>query len=194
MLALWLPAGAAQEGVNAAAPDRAALESQKSQINQRLQQAEVACYQRFSVEDCLRTERRKARLEGAGVREREAIMHTQERRQRADQRLQNTEERLRLKGHPDATGPARAALALPPPNPQRRSAVPAKPGAEQVRRQQAHHRAIAARTAQAAEAQNRQMRQIQKREAAQAHKIQVQRTQAEKNPPGRPPAAPLPVL
>ena len=187
MLALWLPAGAAQDDVDAAAPERAAIESQKSHINQRLYQAEAACYQRFAVEDCLRAERRKARLERADVREREAVIHAQARHQRADQRAQNIDERL--KAHPDSIGPARGALALQPPkpSPQRRS-MPAKPGAEQAR-QQAQRRAATERTAQAAEARNRQ---IQKREAAQAHRIQVQRAQAERNPPGRPLAAPLP--
>ncbi|MBY0454595.1 MAG: hypothetical protein K2Q11_06900 [Burkholderiaceae bacterium] len=180
-------AGATPDQADVSAPERAALKAQRAQIDQRLHQAEAACYQRFIVEDCLRAERRKARIERASVHEQEAAIDAQARRQRADQRLQDIEGRIQA--HSAAASPAGNAIAAPkePASPQPRK-VPAKPETAQARQQE--HRRIAAERA--VEAEQARARLIQKRDAAQAHRLQVERSRAEKNPPGRAPVAPLP--
>lgn len=161
---------------------------EKGQIHQSLHQAERACYQRFAVEDCLQAERRNAREALAAVRQNEAALDAKMRRERADQRLQVIDERLKSHPAPVSVVPPRHPL-----QPAKVRAVAPMAAAAVQARQKAALREASIRAARARAARERQ---TQKWDAAQAHKAQVEeraeRAKLSQKSSGRPPAMSLP--
>ena len=80
--------------------ERENLGREREAIDTTLQQAEVACYQRFAVEDCLSQARRHAREARAQIHQRELVLDSTERRERAAQRLSDVQERERTRVPP----------------------------------------------------------------------------------------------
>lgn len=93
----------APSGVLDRTAERERIRRERQAIDQSLQHAQAACYQRFAVEDCLRAARRRAREDLAVLRQQESMMDDSERRERAALRLRSIEERQSI----------RAAEALP---------------------------------------------------------------------------------
>lgn len=168
--------------------ERATLRQERAQLDAALRLAETACQQRFAVEDCLRAERRKVRQAKDVLRTRENQLDLQERRERAAQRLQSIETRQRKHLPTDeakvpkrerATSRSAAGLEKRRTDPQ---LAVIRAEQRQSRQQEAAQQATQA-----------QQQQRERLAAAQAHKQQVLREQAERAQKGQPVAAPLPI-
>lgn len=174
--------------------ERTRIRQEHELVNRTLQQAEVVCYQRFAVEDCLRAERRRAREARAGLRQRESALHAIERRERAAQSLNAVQGRQSARSTP-----------LPPAS-KTREMQRATEQAQTERQRQAQERARLQQGKQSAhgadqahQARVRQERAVQARQrlaekeaAAKVRSARVQRKQAQDAAAGRKPAAPLP--
>ena len=169
------------------ADQRHALRQERVRLDADLKAAEISCYQRFAVEDCLQAERRKARQGRMALQARENQLELAQRRQRAAERQQSIA--ARQQEH------ATSALAATPPRAtavqRRKTAMPrpasSPPQAILRAQRQARQQAAAEHAVQA------QQKLQAKQAAAQAHKAQILRQQAERSHSGKPPAAPLPV-
>lgn len=204
-LALWLCAWAALAQSNGTVPtppaptpitattnsdhtladQRHALRQERARLDAALKAAETGCYQRFAVEDCLQAERRKARQGRMALQARENQLELAQRRQRAAERQQSIAARQRE--HAPSTLAATQPRAI-----QRRTAamprpVSGPPPAVLRAQRQARQQAAAEQAVQA------QQKLQAKQAAAQAHKEQLLRQQAQRSQSGKPPAAPLPV-
>lgn len=170
--------------------ERERIRKEEAAIAGQLQQAEVACYQRFAVEDCLRAERRSARAKRAVLQQREAVISDAERRERAAQRLKDVEQRQAAR---DAETPPAPRVAAP-----RKGKEPDVQAPQQRARRQSEREA-AARTDQAKHrqeldreaARNRQHQQ-EKQQAANERRARLKKQQEEDKARGHAPAAPLP--
>lgn len=177
----------AQASVASGALDHAAqrerIGRERLAIDETLQRAQAACYQRFAVEDCLRAARRRAREDLAVLRQQESVMDDRERRERAAQRLHGVEERQQGRGAdvPPAAVPraSRTQEDSLRPQPQARPPDAGRPG-PQERRQALQQRAALER-----------QRQTEKQQSAQNRKARAQQRQDEDAARGRQPAAPL---
>lgn len=194
---LALLCGAAAQAQDVAAPvpavlaartaERERIHLEQAAIAARLKQAEAACYQRFAVEDCLRSERRRARAERAVLRQRESVLDDTERRERAALRLQDIEQRRD---------------AAQPPQPRTAASRPTKALNSQAPEQRARRQSERSEAVQAEQAKRQQERQQQaardrqrlqeRQQAASDRKARVQQEQEQEKARGRQPAAPLP--
>lgn len=195
ILALLHASSPAQTPTTAPTASTHSMQQEQARIDAQLQTAETACYQRFSVEDCLLAARHQARQAQDALREHQNRLDAQERHQRAEQRLHAIQERQR--NHTptgeirNAAKSAKAAKTTKAnkKDPAHRPPHHAKPAPTIMAAQrQSDQREAAQQAAQA------QQRQHDKQAAAQAHKQQVQRQQAERAQSGKPIAAPLPPL
>jgi len=164
--------------------ERERIRREREAIDKNLQRTQVACYQRFAVEDCLRAARRQARTDHAVLRQQESLMDDRERRERAAQRLQSIEDRQSARAA-DAPEPPAIAPRASRPGPLPRARLPASPP-DAARTSQEQRR----QTLQMRAAEERQ-RQIEKQQAALERKARVQQRQAQEAARGHQPAAPL---
>ena len=198
-------AGAEANGQQAAvkAADRKAehdrIRSEREAIKARRQQDESACYQRFSVEDCLRSVRSGVREAEARLRAQEIELNDAERKEKAAERLKSIEEKQR--GVPDSpsagSGAASAVVRKPSQDPQGLKSQrdhEAELRAQQQRiKVQKQTQEQAARTSGNAErAAEARARHAQTLQAAQERRDRVEKSRAEAAAQGRVPAAPLP--
>jgi Skp family chaperone for outer membrane proteins len=195
-------AGAEANGQQAAAKaaERKAehdrIRSEREAIKARRQQDESACYQRFSVEDCVRAGVRDAE---ARLRAQEIELNDAERKEKAAERLKSIEEKQR--GVPDSpsagSGAASAVVRKPSQDPQGLKSQrdhEAELRAQQQRiKVQKQAQEQAARTSGNAErAAEARARHAQTLQAAQERRDRVEKSRAEAAAQGRVPAAPLP--
>ena len=180
--------------------DRAALAAARHQ-------QDAACYQRFAVEDCLRTVRAKSREVESRLRAQEVELNDAERRQKAADRVRSIKERTQ--SVPATPGPAqvRGAVVREPPSGGERK-VPTDPQNLKMQRdQEAAQRAqqqrqrkqtqssqqasrAAANADQAAKARERQVEALK---AADERRMRVEKAKTDAAAQGRKPAAPLPL-
>lgn len=66
----------------------------RSAYDVQLKAKEIACYQRFAVNDCLQDSRRKQREVMADLRRQEILINDAQRKRRAAQQLLRTDEKL----------------------------------------------------------------------------------------------------
>lgn len=173
--------------------ERAALKSQR-------QRDESACYQRFSVEDCLRGVRAQAREAEVRLRNQEFALNDAERKEKAAERLRSIEEKQSaVRAAPSAGEGGGATLRHPP-----RGAEPAASRAQ--REQDAERRALVQRDRTQAQAHEQSVRNADSAEraakararqeeavkAAQERRARVEKARADAAAAGRVPAAPLP--
>lgn len=167
------------------AEERERIRKARGAIEDTLQRAQAACYQRFAVEDCLRAARRQAREAQAVLRQQETAMDDRERRERAAQRLKSIEERQSTRA---ADAPPVIGRGAPQPPATRQRAQPkpqARPPDAIAARQEERRLALQQR------AEVERQRQAQKRQAALERKERLQQRQAQDAARGRQPAAPL---
>lgn len=172
--------------------DREALRSQR-------QHDEAACYQRFAVEDCLRRVRAGVRDAESRLRQQEIELNDAERREKALERRRLIEEKQQgAASAPPPTSSHGTGLRTPPHAAKegvatQREQEAAQRAQEQRNRIQQQTQGQAARAAEkeqrAAEARERHARTLQ---AAQERRARVEKSRAEAQASGRPPAAPLP--
>lgn len=68
--------------------ERARIAQQRAEQEAIFAQAEVACYRRFAVSDCLRDARKKRRIALDELRRQEIVLNDEERRRKGSQALQ----------------------------------------------------------------------------------------------------------
>lgn len=168
--------------------ERERIRREREAIDKNLQRTQVACYQRFAVEDCLRAARRQARTDHAVLRQQESLMDDRERRERAAQRLQSIEDRQSARAVDAPEPPAIAPRASRPahsPGPLPRARLPASPPDAARTSQEQRRQALQMRAAE------ERQRQMEKQQAALERKARVQQRQAQEAARGHQPAAPL---
>ena len=182
--------------------ERAAIQAQRKQVQDRLTKDEAACYKQFVVDSCLREVRGKARTEETTLRNQELKLNEAERRQRAAERREIIQQKDENQREKIEAGQSRAEDAVSP-----EDRAENKAQEHQQRAQEAQQRADQQRTREAAHTDS-----LQKREASEPSQVQRARMQYEakqqkaaerrakheKNleeaaKSGKPPAAPLPV-
>lgn len=197
------PAGVPQGSPQAAAAQRKAehdrIRHERDAIKARRQQDEAACYQRFSVEDCLRGVRAGARDAESRLRAQEIELNDAERKEKAAERLKSIEEKQRavVPEGPSAGASAPDALLRKPHDPQGMKSQRDQEAGQRAQQQRdrvqkqaeeraAHNATNAERAAQARE------RHAAALKAAQERRARIEKSQAEAAAQGRKPAAPLP--
>lgn len=168
-------------------------------IKAKRQQDESACYQRFSVEDCLRTVRAGVRDAEARLRAQEIELNDAERKEKAAERLQSIEEKQGAVPSRPAEGSSAASAVLrkPSQDPQglksQRDHEAEQRAQQQRSKVQKQAQEQAARTSgnadRAAEARARHAQTLQ---AAEERRARVEKSRSEAAAQGRLPAAPLP--
>lgn len=76
------------------AEQRAWISETRAQYNAQFRAREIACYQRFAVNDCLNESRRIEREVMADLRRQEILLNDAQRKRRAARQLLRTDERL----------------------------------------------------------------------------------------------------
>ncbi len=201
------------EALRAASAQRAAqrsgIEQERKQNLAQRKQAEVKCYRLFAVEDCLRDARNEWRQVETRLRAQEVQINDAERKEKAQERLRQIEEKQSSAA--DAAGPAGAASAASATV--RNASQGAKPAAREkspgtvvLRDREAQERASqqrARQSSQAAEQSAREkesaeraakarQRQLDAEKASEAHRARRDKEQAQSAADGHKPAAPLP--
>ena len=180
----------------ARAQERTHLQQQRQAIDTALQRAQAACYQRFAAQDCLNSERRRAREATALLAKREAVLNDAERRERAALRLNDIAGRRQAPAEPvilpSARSPEISADVL-----QQERAFEAQQRAQRLQQKQQRHGAeVTGQIPQrAAAAENARQRLEEKRQAAERRRARALQAQQERAAAGhKPPAAldPLP--
>ena len=77
------------------AQQREWIEQTRAKYQAEFRQQEIACYQRFAVNDCLQDSRRTEREVMADLRRQEILINDAQRKRRAARQLLRTDERLR---------------------------------------------------------------------------------------------------
>ena len=78
--------------------EHARIAAERAQVYARVTQAEVACYQRFAVNDCLARVRGERREVLSDLRRQEVALNDAARKRRASQQLLRIDERVRESG------------------------------------------------------------------------------------------------
>ena len=196
------------KAMSAAAAHRKAeherIHSERAAITAQRQQDEAACYQRFSVEDCLRSVRAKVRDAESRLRNQEIELNDAERKEKAAERLRSIEEKT--KGVPAAPAqggmPGASVRGAPVANPQSNKATMAQREQDAKRRAQDQRNRVQTQAAEQAtrntqnadRAAKARARQAEVIKAAEERRARVEKSQADAAAAGRKPAAPLPVL
>lgn len=178
------------------------IHSERAAITAKRQQDEAACYQRFSVENCLRDVRAKVRDAETRLRNQEIELNDAERKEKAAERLRSIEEKT--KGVPAAPAqggaPGASLRGAPAANPQSNKATMSQREHDAERRAQDQRNRVqtqateqATRNTQNADrAAKARARQAEVIKAAEERRARVEKSQADAAAAGRTPAAPLP--
>lgn len=163
---------AAQLKERAAAREQARVEIRKirAEIESRKIEAEKDCWQKFAVENCLSKVRKAAREEDNVLRERELRINSEERHDKADERLRAIEQKKREKQVPSpvTVTPRDGSGVL---STESRATEAQKRAAEQAKRVKEHEASVAAKqTRQAKERAEAVQAQKEKIEAAEARR------------------------
>lgn len=175
------------------------IRNERAAIIAQRQQDEAACYQRFSVEDCLRGVRAQVRDAETRLRNYELELNDAERKEKAAERLRSIEEKT--KGVPAAPAqggmPSASVRGAPVANPQatraQREHDAERRAQDQRNRVQNQATEQATRNTENADrAAKARARQADVIKAAQERRTRVEKSQADAAAAGRKPAAPLP--
>lgn len=178
---------------------RELIQRERAAIAAQRQSDEAVCYQRFSVEDCLRGVRAQVRDAEARLRSQEIDLNDAERKERAADRLRSIEEKQKPVSGAASPAPAMgAAVRNAPANAQatkaQRDHDAELRAQDQRNRVQAHARDQSVRSADNADrAAKARARQAEVLKAAEARRARVDKSQAQAAAAGRKPAASLPL-
>ncbi|MCB2028358.1 MAG: hypothetical protein KDH18_06620 [Rhodoferax sp.] len=82
------------------AQQREWIEQTRARYQAEFRKQEIACYQRFAVNDCLQDSRRTERELMADLRRQEILINDAQRKRRAARQLLRTDEKLHGQGEP----------------------------------------------------------------------------------------------
>lgn len=159
-----------QQRAAARSQERADIAQARSAIAVRQQAAEKECWQRFAVESCLSKARVAAREEDNALRQRELRLNSEERQEKADERLRAIERKQREKTVPTpvTVTPRDGSGVL---STETRASDAQKRAAEQARRVQQHEAATATQQQTQAQERAKAMQAQQAKQAeAEAHR------------------------
>lgn len=88
-----LSLNAAAQGVSGPEAERERIATERSQAETRFAAQEVACYQKFAVNDCLNAAKSQRRERLSDLRRQELTLNAAERKRRASDRVRSIEER-----------------------------------------------------------------------------------------------------
>lgn len=142
LLPALLAAAVSAQGVDAGA-ERARIQSERDQAEQRFRQEQRACNGKFNVTDCLNEAKAKRREKLSDLRRQEVALNDQERKHKAAERLKEIEER-RSNDHQEQAARQRAKAQSDQQARDDRAAGKAakKPGPEGARQQRAAEQQI----------------------------------------------------
>jgi hypothetical protein len=175
------------------------IRNERAAITARRQQDEAACYQRFSVEDCLRGVRAQVREAETRLRNYELELNDAERKEKAAERLRSIEEKTKVVPEVPAQGgmPGASVRGAPVLNPQATRAQRehdaerrAQDQSNRVQKQATEQ--VARNTENADRAAKARGRQAEVIKAAEERRTRLEKSQADAAAAGRKPAAPLP--
>ena len=144
-----------QQRAQQRAQERQDILHTRSQIDARRVEGEKACWQRFAVDNCLREVRAQAREQDTALRERELRINSEERQEKASERLRAIEQKQREKHAPapmtsstkQGAQPAVKTPAELAREQQKRQTVAQQRAAAQAQREAAHTAGVAEREA-----------------------------------------------
>lgn len=166
-------AGALAQRMQARDQERAHVQGLRGQLEQRRTEAEKNCWERFAVEDCLREVRAQAREQDNQLRDRELRINSEERHDKAQERLRSIESKQLEKRSPAPVQVQSRSSAPAAPAPQALPA-PAQPAAAPVPAPVDVQAAQASRDAAARERAQAQALRLQQHEAEQSQRTQAQ--------------------
>ncbi|RZI69370.1 MAG: hypothetical protein EOP79_01975 [Variovorax sp.] len=192
----WAQTVAADGNVDLAA-ERARLKEERSVVDRRAKQEQVACYQKFAVEDCLRESRRQRRTLDDDLKRQEAAINDIDRKRRAAAQLERLD---KAPPRPQDDPEKRQQSQQSQENREQRAAEHARTRAEAAAKSEANRRDFeakqrsnAAEQAKAAkmraEAPQERERYERKVEQAEEHRVARERRNAARS---KPRSAPLP--
>lgn len=151
----------------------------RSQIDARRVEGEKACWQRFAVDNCLREVRAQAREQDTALRERELRINSEERQEKASERLRAIEQKQREKHAPapmtsstkQGAQPAVKTPAELAREQQERQTAAQQRAAAQAQREAAHTAGVAEREAKSEAERAQRVQALQdKQKAAEARR------------------------
>jgi colicin import membrane protein len=194
--ASWAQTTAADGNADLAA-ERARVKEERSAVARRAEQEQVACYQKFAVEDCLRESRRTRRALDDDLKRQEAAMNDIDRKRRAAAQLDRLD---KAAPRPQDDPEKRQQSQQSQENREQRAVEHARTRAEAAAKSEANRRDFeakqrsnAAEQAKAAqqrtEAPRERERYERKIEQAEEHRVSRERRNAARS---KPRSAPLP--
>jgi len=168
-----------QQRAQQRAQERQDILHTRSQIDARRVEGEKACWQRFAVDNCLREVRAQAREQDTALRERELRINSEERQEKASERLRAIEQKQREKHAPapmtsstkQGAQPAVKTPAELAREQQKRQTVAQQRAAAQAQREAAHTAGVAEREAKSEAERAQRVQALQdKQKAAEARR------------------------
>ncbi|MDH0900514.1 hypothetical protein N5C12_14275 [Comamonas aquatica] len=168
-----------QQRAQQRAQERQDILHTRSQIDARRVEGEKACWQRFAVDNCLREVRAQAREQDTALRERELRINSEERQEKASERLRAIEQKQREKHAPapmtsstkQGAQPAVKTPAELAREQQERQTAAQQRAAAQVQREAAHTAGVAEREAKSEAERAQRVQALQdKQKAAEARR------------------------
>ncbi|MDH1428594.1 hypothetical protein N5E89_09765 [Comamonas aquatica] len=168
-----------QQRAQQRAQERQDILHTRAQIDARRVEGEKACWQRFAVDNCLREVRAQAREQDTALRERELRINSEERQEKASERLRAIEQKQREKHAPapmtsstkQGAQPAVKTPAELAREQQERQTVAQQRAAAQAQREAAHTAGVAEREAKSEAERAQRVQALQdKQKAAEARR------------------------
>lgn len=168
-----------QQRAQQRAQERQDILHTRSQIDARRVEGEKACWQRFVVDNCLREVRAQAREQDTALRERELRINSEERQEKASERLRAIEQKQREKHAPapmtsstkQGAQPAVKTPAELSREQQERQTAAQQRAAAQAQREAAHTAGVAEREAKSEAERAQRVQALQdKQKAAEARR------------------------
>lgn len=168
-----------QQRAQQRAQERQDILHTRSQIDARRVEGEKACWQRFAVDNCLREVRAQAREQDTALRERELRINSEERQEKASERLRAIEQKQREKHAPapmtsstkQGAQPAVKTPAELAREQQERQTAAQQRAAAQAQREAAHTAGVAEREAKSEAERAQRVQALQdKQKAAEARR------------------------
>ena len=179
--------------------ERNRIQSERAQVQQRFDQEEAHCYQKFAVNDCRDANRAQRRDQMADLRRQEILLNDAARKRKGAEQLQRMEQKAAEESPPASATPAEKTVGTartPTPSKPRQPHTAEQAAQEKAARkatldskQKAFEEAQAARARKAATAGEERARYLRKQQDAAEHADQTRKRNAENT---KTPAAPLP--
>lgn len=179
--------------------ERIRIQAERAQVQQRFDNEEAHCFQKFAVNDCRDANRAQRRDQMADLRRQEILLNDAARKRKGAEQLQRMEQKAAEESPPASATPGEKSVGkvrTPTPSTPRQPHTAAQAAQEKAARkatldskQKAFEEAQATRARKAATAGEERERYLRKQQDAAEHAEQTRKRNAENT---KTPAAPLP--